>query len=85
MHSNSDICAWMCIGADAGEPAMWPTGAMKNQAESTIAKIRLPESLHRELRLLAAERRESVSAVARQMFRAALSNLAPRPEAPRPD
>ena len=58
---------------------------MTTENENTVAKIRLPKALHRELRLIAADRRESVSAVARQIFRDALHDHAPVSETRKPD
>ena len=59
--------------------SLWCNGPMSTDNENTTAKIRLPESLHRELRMIAADRRESFSALAREILRDALPTYAPLP------
>lgn len=56
------------MGADACPVPMRPNRAMEKSQTKVITKLRIRPDLHRALRLMAAERGMSMSAVASEIF-----------------
>lgn len=66
-------CVWMCIDEDAISVPIGFTRPMEQSQEKVVAKLRIAPELHRALRIMAADRHMTISALASEIFSLAVS------------